>query len=81
MDKIEKRLQKVKTKYSEGFTTSEIKDVLKLFPYIKKDKFYDALTGCTGRIIEGNFITYYCDILKAVYCGIENRALKHYEWD
>lgn len=70
------------TKYKEGFIDDEQKELLKQFPNINMDKYYDALTGITCmRDDDGKFIIYHCDILTALRCGIENRNMTVTEWD
>lgn len=69
------------TKYYEGFTDSEIKELLAKFPDIHKDKFDKALIGNTCVVVDSMVISYHCDILKALRCGIENRNLTMFEWD
>lgn len=71
-----------KTKHEEGFIQSEIDELLSKFPDFNKDKFDDALMGCTCMYDEEDgFIMYHCDILTAVRCGLENRNIKWYEFD
>ena len=69
------------TKYEQGFIQSEIEKILEDSPEINMDKFNDALRGNTFMVIDGNIITYHCDILHALRCGLENRDLKWWEWD
>lgn len=68
------------TKYKEGFTSSEINEVLEN-NNIDKEKFYEALGVNTCMIIEGNVITYHCDIIKGLRCVFENRGQNLLEWD
>ena len=69
------------TKHKEGFTTPEIDDLLKSFPYIEISKFDDALVGNTIMVKDGDHINYHCDIITALKCGIENRVINLSEWD
>jgi hypothetical protein len=71
------------TKHKEGFVDNETKELLKLFPDIKTDKFSSALTGITCMRDEKTkeFIIYHCDISHAIQCGLENRELTLTEWD
>ena len=69
------------TKYEQGFTPSEIMELLKEFPDINMDKFNDAMMGNTGIIIDGDFITYHCDVELAIKCGVYNRDVRIWEWD
>lgn len=69
-------------KHTNGFTSDEQKELLKQFPDINMDKYYDAMMGNTGMVNdEGKFITYPCDIVTALRCGIENRDIHLSEWD
>ena len=70
-----------KTKHKYGFTHKEIEDVLKGFPNINLDKFYEALQGNTCMVIGNEVITYHCDLLLALECGVENRDVESHEWD
>ena len=80
-EQIHKAVYDFKTKHSEGFTTSEINELLLNYPDINKDKFYDALQGITGMFKDNDTIIYHCDIEKALLCGIQNRDLYNYEFD
>jgi len=80
-EKIQKHVYNFHTKNKEGFVQSEIKDVLKKYPDIDMEKFNDALTGITCKIINNETIIYHCDIEKALYCGVEKRDLTFSEWD
>jgi len=55
--------------------------LLKDYPNINMDKFYDALMGIICMVKNNEIITYHCDIEKALRCGIENRNLNIWEWD
>jgi hypothetical protein len=78
---LNEKVNGYKTKYNEGFTQSEIDELLKDYPNINMDKFNKALHGVTAMDIEGEMVIYHCDILKALQCGIENRDLYIHEWD
>ena len=80
MNLIEK-IYNYPTKYKEGFINEEIENLLKEFPNIHKDKFNNALHGNTCMMKEGKIISYHCDILSAIRCGLENRDLTIWEWD
>lgn len=70
-----------KTKNKEGFTKSEIQELLKQFPNINKEKFDNALTGITCMMKDGEIIIYHCDIELAIRCGLQNRNPTNLEWD
>lgn len=78
---IEDYVNNYSTKNEQGFINKEIYELVKYFPDIKIDKFEDALRGNTGMLINGECITYHCDIIKALKCGLENRILYWHEWD
>ena len=69
------------TKYSIGFTTKEIKELIKRFPNINKERFNNALNNITAQTIDGNMVIYTTDIETALLCGIENRDIYDSEFD
>jgi hypothetical protein len=69
------------TKHKEGFLAEEEKELLKQFPDINKDKYYGVLTGITCQMAPEGIVTYHCDILQALVCGLENRDQTEAEWD
>jgi len=80
---IEYVVYHTKTKYKEGFLSDEHKKLLDRFPtkYMNMDKYYDALNGITCMMMPEGIITYHCDIIKALNCGIEDRNLTLAEFD
>ncbi len=77
-------LNKFKTKYKHGFIRSECETVVEYFKSkyeFSMDKYYDAMYGNTCMVIEGETITYHCDIHLGIVCGIENREQTIEEWD
>lgn len=78
---IEPVFNKFETKHKEGFTQSEIEELLKKFPKINMDKFNGAMFGNTCMKIGEEMITYHCDVRSALYCGVENRDQRIGEWD
>ena len=81
MESIRDKVNNFKTTYKEGFIKSEVDSLLKDYPDINMDKFYNALRGNTCMIRDGKVIMYHCDIENALKCGIENRDLYYWEWD
>jgi hypothetical protein len=79
--KLEDKVYKYPTKSKYGFHNDELETLLKDYPNINMDKFNDAMMGNTCMMDEGGVIMYYCDILGALKCGIENRELTIFEWD
>lgn len=79
---IKETVDSYKTKYKQGFTSSEVDDIVKTsYSDINMDKFNNALRGNTCMLIDNEIIFYHCDIIKALKCGVENRDLYPYEWD
>ena len=70
-----------KTKNKEGFVQSEIDKLLSDYKGINMDKFNSAIYGNTCMIIDGEIVTYHCDVEMALICGIEGRDLTGWEWD
>ena len=68
------------TKHVQGFIGKEIIEILEKYE-IDNDKFFDALGVNTCMKIDGEIITYHCDILKGLRCVIENREQTFEEWD
>ena len=78
---LEEFINNYPTKYKEGFLSEEQKAVLEKFPNINMDKYNDAMMGNTCIMKEDKIVTYHCDIITALRCGIENRKIKYWEWD
>jgi hypothetical protein len=78
--KAEEIVRNAKRKNEIGFTGSEIKQLL-IDNNIDSDKFYDALGVNTCVMIDGEIITYFWDIEKALDCVINNRDMDITEWD
>ena len=68
------------TKHKDGFTPNEMHSLIKTLS-LDKETFYDKLGVNTGMVIDGDFITYHCDVYKGVVCTIENRDQTIAEWD
>lgn len=81
MKNIYEHVYNYPTKHPKGFIGTEIEELLKSYPTVNKEKFFDALRGNTCMIFEGQIVTYHCDIAKAIECGLENRNLTAEEWD
>lgn len=81
MTNLETKVYNYPTKYKEGFVYSEIEELLKGYPNINRDKFFDALMGITAVVKDEQTVIYRTDIYKALLCGIEKRDLRNYEWD
>ena len=81
MKNIKEKVYNFNTKYKEGFTSSEVKELLKDYPNINMDKFNNALMNITCTMKEGESVKHHYDIEKALICGTENRNLRLDEWD
>ena len=68
-------------KSPRGFNPEELKAIVDEFPDINMEKFDLAMMGNTCSLEDGKIITYHCDVVTAIRCGIENRDLKFSEWD
>lgn len=82
-DDLQAKIYEYPTKRKEGFLPDEIAEILKDFPDINMEKYYDAMMGntCMMDNESGNLIIYHCDVFKAILCGLENRNLTVEEWD
>ena len=78
---IAKRVNDYKTKHVEGFTNTEMCDLLAQFSKGVKERFLDALGAHTCKNIGGESLTYHHDIVKALQVAVENRKLHWLEWD
>ena len=68
------------TKHKMGFIGEETKALLVKYK-IDSEKFYIALGVNTCAIIDGEVITYHCDIEKGLRCVLEDRQQNIMEWD
>lgn len=77
------RVQKYKTFYKEGFTYGEINELLKQYPNINKEDFYNKLGTNTCLIKEdtGQIVTFRRDVESCILCCLENRELTVGEFD
>lgn len=69
------------TKYVQGFTTAEVKELLKKYPKANLKKFNQALGVHTAIVIDKQILTYHNDVLMALTCAIENRNPNVAEFD
>jgi len=69
------------TKYKMGFTNTEIQDLLKNFPNMNRQYYDNALFGTTCTMIDGEMITYHCDIENAIICGLKGTNVGGVKWD
>jgi hypothetical protein len=77
---VQKLIEEYPTKHKEGFIGSEIITIINKYG-ISSDAFFDALGVNTCMIIDGDMITYHCDIITALYCVLEDRDKHLWEWD
>ncbi len=78
---IKEKVYEFKTKNKEGFVQSEIDALVKEFMRVNLDKFKEALSVIACIMIHDELVIYRYDIIKAFYCGIDNRHLDESEWD
>jgi len=81
MKNIRETVENFKTKSEYGFTSKETEELLKSFPNINMEKFNSALMGNTCMVVDEEIITYPCDIITAIRCGVENRDMSISEFD
>lgn len=70
-----------KTKNKEGFTESELQELVDMFPRVNMVKFKNAFFGNTCMRINNETVNYHCDVITALKCGIENRDMLPMEFD
>lgn len=80
MKNIEKIVDKFPTKNKEGFTRTEMEELVKQVG-VDKRKFNKALGVNTCIIIGGEVITYHSDIISALRQVITNKPQNPAEWD
>ena len=78
---IQDKVYSFPTKHQDGFTIEEMTELLKDFEGINMDAFNNALVGNTCLLIENEIVTYRCDLLTAIYCGMNNREVLPHEFD
>jgi len=81
MNKYEKIVNDYKTKNKQGFTKSELNELLKLFPTITESKFNEAFGVNTCLMIDGEIIFYHHDIARAISKCMGDISLTTYEFD
>lgn len=72
---------KYKTKHKQGFTREEMVDLIQNHTNYDLEDFWDKLGVNTGMIIDGDYITYHCDVELALRLLRENRNINSFEWD
>ena len=77
---IKELIEEYPTKNKEGFIHSEIMEIIIKYG-IPSDTFFDALGVNTCMMIDGDMVTYHCDIMTALYCVVEGREKHPWEWD
>jgi hypothetical protein len=79
---LQDKIYNYPTRNKIGFLMVEVEQLLSEFPDCNREKFNSALLGITCLGDENwNVIIFHSDIEKALYCGLENRNLRSYEWD
>ena len=80
IDNVEDIVYNWPTKHEMGFMGIEINTILEDYK-IDKNKFYDKLGINTVGVVNGQIVTYHCDILKGLRCVLEDRDQTFEEWD
>ena len=80
-ESLKNKIYEYPTKYKEGFINSEIEKLLSEYPNINMEKFYGAMRGNTCMLKDDEIISYHCDVLTALRCGLENRDMYYHEFD
>jgi hypothetical protein len=80
LTKLEQAVYGFKTKNKEGFTSSEMQEIVKKFE-VDKDKFNKALGTNTCIMIDGEVITYHCDVASALHQVLTNKPQHPFDWD
>jgi hypothetical protein len=78
---LENLVYNYKTKHEQGFIWSEQQELLKQFPDINMDKYFDVQKGITCQMSTDGLVIYHCDVLLSLICGLENREQTAEEWD
>ena len=68
------------TKYEKGFTCDEQRDLCTKLD-VDVDEYYEKLGINTCMVIDGDIITYHCDVEMAIGACLEKREQNPYEWD
>lgn len=80
IDNVEDIVYNWPTKNEMGFTGLEITTLLGSY-LVDTEKFYDKLGINTVGVVNGQSVTYHCDILKGLRCVLEDRDQTLEEWD
>lgn len=71
-----------KTKHKQGFTHSEIRDLLKKeYPSVKIRDFNKVFGIVTAQVVKGEVVYYGSDIELAIRCCLEKRGITSFEFD
>lgn len=72
---------KYKTKHKQGFTREEMVDLIENHTNYDLEDFWDNLGVNTCMLIDGDSITYHCDVELALRLLKDNRNSNSFEWD
>ena len=79
---INKFIYGYETRFKEGFTPEEVKEILdKLKDEMNMEKWDDAMMCNTCINKEGIPLTFHSDLTTGLRCGIENRDIHWWEFD
>lgn len=79
-ENLDNIINNYQTLYTMGFTVIELHQLLEKYS-IDTDSFYEKLGINTVRVIDGQTVTYHCDIIKGLRCVLEDREQTLEEWD
>jgi GTP1/Obg family GTP-binding protein len=80
--KIKDAVYNFATKNKEGFIQDEIDEILKLFPNINLQEFYDSMIGVTCIADkDNNTIIYHCDIEYALHNALRKNKINPIQFD
>jgi hypothetical protein len=81
MNNIHNVVYNFKTKHKEGFTKSEIEELLTNYPDITIEKLFEKIGVHTAMTINNDDITFHRDIEIGIRCCLDNRDVSISEWD
>lgn len=77
---IAEKVKNFPTKYTDGFTNSEISSLLRELDVDRKQ--FDKMFGIqTGIMINGECVLFHLDVETTLALLSENRELNSFEWD
>ena len=80
VDNLSGIIENYPCRYKQGFTHKEIVSLLGE-QTIDSDLFYEKLGINSSLSLNGQRITYHCDVKTSLICILENRDKNYLEWD